>query len=382
MKNSFKPLLGILALLFVTIIPKASAQDCGCGAALAKDRIESSDEGFDYLHSLSEITESEYETIKRSGDGAFKYKIISGSANYSDFKEKVQKEIRKTELENGRQYKSSRYEARTSPIAYDAWGKCMESCNKIGLLLWIQNESKTSLALKLKYIPAPNSTAKISYTITIQHGDGSVENKTGTIVPNGFELITVTRKCGNTSEISQTNIAVKGAGYASDWLSSKFYCGIPREPKVSQTSINEIKERLSFSPLPSQHFDFKVDANKIHQCRVIYDEQVSMGSRGIDVNSNLTVLTLHYYCSHTGHKYKCWGIKDPEPKDRKWDESNPNQSYDGVITCDLEYTNGILQLKNVKPASSCQFEECGCENIVIKQLENNAKIPINIEWED
>ncbi len=227
MKNSFKSLLGIFCLLLATHMPELKAQDCGCGAALAKDKIESSDEGFDYLHSLSEINESEYETIKRSADGGFKYKIISGSASYSDFKEKVRTEIHKTELETGRQYKSTRYEARTSPIAYEAWSRCMEDCNKIGLFFWIQNESKSSLAILLKYKAGPHDPTKINYTVTIQHGNGSVETIPGTILASGTEPIAIRRKCLSDNGISQTSISVKGAGYSTNWITSKFYCGPP-----------------------------------------------------------------------------------------------------------------------------------------------------------
>ncbi|MBV6429882.1 MAG: hypothetical protein KIPDCIKN_04480 [Haliscomenobacter sp.] len=243
MKNSFNYLLGILALLLVTLIPKASAQDCGCSAALAKDRIESSDEGFDYLHSLSEITESEYEAIKRSGGGGFKFEIISGSANYADFKEKVRTEIHKTELKTGRQYNSSRYEARTSPIAYEAWGKCMESCNKTGLILWIQNESKSSLALLLKYKAGPNDPKSINYSVIIQHGNGTVETMTGRIVANGTEPIAIKRKCASENSISQTTISVKGANYSSDWITSKFYCGSPPPPSCGDVNYNEVNKK-------------------------------------------------------------------------------------------------------------------------------------------
>lgn len=225
MKNSITIFFGVITILVATVHTEIKAQDCGCGAALIKDKIESSDEGFEYYHFLEEIDEYQYEQIKKSASANGKYKLIKGSANYSEFREKVNESIRRTETETGLQYKSNYYEVRTNPIAYEYWGKCMESCNKIGLILWIQNESKSSLALLLKYKAGPHDPTSINYIVTIQHGNGTIETIPGKIVANGTEPIAIKRKCASENGISQTTMSVKGAGYSSDWITSKFHCG-------------------------------------------------------------------------------------------------------------------------------------------------------------
>jgi hypothetical protein len=218
--------LGLFFLLFAKIY----SQNCGCEGALAQDKIESSAEGFQYLHALNEIDVTQYDQIKKSTGGSLKYKLIEGSLNYSDFKDKLKKEILKTETETKSQYSISYYEVRTNPIAYKSWIECMENCNQTGLILLIQHETKNSLTFLLKYRPAPGNYDTLNYTVGIVHYDGSVADIQGKIIPMGTEPISVQRKCDPKNEITETLVSVKGAGYSTNWNSSKFYCETPPPP--------------------------------------------------------------------------------------------------------------------------------------------------------
>lgn len=229
MKKKIQLSVFVLLLLCAFYI-NVSAQDCGCDAALAKDRIEQSEEGFEHLYYLSQIENNEYEQLKKSAEGNYKYKLLKASANYSDFKEKVKNEIKKTELETGYQYKSNYYESRTSPIAYEAWGRCMELCAGKGLILWISDEDENTIALKLRYNPPPNSS-KINFTVAINHANGSSEKTVGVIDLNGTQTIYVNRRCGTKNGHTKTFVSVNGGGYSPD-LTSKYFCGTPPTPPL------------------------------------------------------------------------------------------------------------------------------------------------------
>jgi|GEM_PF-6564703 len=225
MKKSFQFLIGTTIILVSFLATSIRAQDCGCGAALVKDKIVHSEEGFDYLHSLLYIDISNYEEIKKSFSGSGQYGIIGGSASVADLKKNINEAIKRTEVETGQQYKSSYYESQTSPIAYEAWSRCMELCVGKGLFLWISDEDENTIVLKLKYNPPPNSS-KINFTLEIKHANGSTEQKTDVIGLNETKTIYVKRGCGSKNGHTKTYISINGGGYSSD-RTSKYYCGTP-----------------------------------------------------------------------------------------------------------------------------------------------------------
>lgn len=66
MKKSFIVQLGTLSSWLASFTLEIKAQDCVCVADLAKDKIEASDEGFEYFHYLEDIDEYQNEQIMKS----------------------------------------------------------------------------------------------------------------------------------------------------------------------------------------------------------------------------------------------------------------------------------------------------------------------------
>ncbi|WP_121812000.1 hypothetical protein [Mucilaginibacter kameinonensis] len=159
LKRNLSSSLYLTTGVLILTCTQLKAQDCSaCNEALRKDVFKYSQNAFTYSKYLENITEHEYNELKRDLSTSATIPIpaisaiVKGSLDYSDFLKKIHDYSLKIEKE---QFGSSQvdYEVyRTEPVAYEAWTKCMLECNgKSGVFLIKSYDTEATAVYTLKY---------------------------------------------------------------------------------------------------------------------------------------------------------------------------------------------------------------------------------------
>lgn len=289
MKNIGFKIIILLTIFFCQDVTAQNDQ-CGCSVALKKDYLVSSKETFESLHYLENISEKEFNEIKNSGGVQGSYGLIGGSANFNEFKKNVTDKIKSTEIQTSKIYKASSFEYRTNPIVYQYWENCMVSCNGVGAYLWLKEETKTHLLLRLRYKASPGIGGNANYNLTINYSD-KTEIKSGRIRANADINISIPKRCDTIFQKSEISIsAIVGNSYSTDFIVSKFYCGTPPIEKCKSEIVIKASDYIDGTGIAeNKYYGEHVITNNAPGGRSQYNKAIYVFNSGKGCLYNLNI---------------------------------------------------------------------------------------------
>lgn len=218
-----------------------------CNAALRNDILLQSGSLYESASFLQTVSEQEFMEFKRNASAGISIPIlsdlVSASADYAEFQKKIRnftQEIRSSWQRSSQyDYKS----VRTSPIAYDQWGKCMENClQRPGLVLIKTKENEIFGSFKVKYIPGPNDPNTVRINISIA-SENSTKDTVITLNKNGHDIIDFRRTYTNGLSKTKIKASIKRS-YAEEIESD--YAKIPQNRVQSIDYKYEVKTSIPF----------------------------------------------------------------------------------------------------------------------------------------
>ena len=235
------------------LVAQPKSDDCGCGAALAKDtRFVISRDKQAYAF-LSLIDEKLFEEFKADSSATIGIPIAKGlldaSGDFNVFNQKRKEYFEKVGYTANRDQEYIELQTVTSEVAYPFWSKCVESCatNKIGLYAWKAKDTPDRTTVIVYYHGAPGSPpAKIDSSVKGGKVDGAVIGKLfakDTLILNNGSLAVIIEK------VPKTNLdaTVSAGGFVdtifSGWLDeSSNNTGVLKleRPSIVDTQVDDV----------------------------------------------------------------------------------------------------------------------------------------------
>ncbi|WP_322418909.1 hypothetical protein [Mesorhizobium huakuii] len=178
------------------------------------------------LSYLSEMSKGQYDEAKKNYSGSGSYGMVSGSANYDDFRKRINTELKRTKLDTSSKYYSSWATSALDKNGLKAYRECLHATGGFYATISALDKDRAvlsvdwTLPLNVKSIPAPTITSysniKNIADVKAQLGSGAWSS------PKDFNIIV--RKA-NPSE--PADIGIKGGD-------SSFVIDIPPEVEVKE----------------------------------------------------------------------------------------------------------------------------------------------------
>jgi hypothetical protein len=136
----------------------------------------------------------EYDNAKRSASGSGSYGLISGSANWSDAKEKALRIAEATKFNSESSYASNYFAQQISGKAMDGYMKCLDSDKEVpGMHVWFDHRLGDYFTFKAFWVGADTSVGAASWQQEPFVDVGKVVSKPDTWTKGTTEEIVVKR---------------------------------------------------------------------------------------------------------------------------------------------------------------------------------------------
>lgn len=137
---------------------------------------------------------------------------------------------------------------------------------------------------------------------------------------------------------------------------------------ATDSSIVKLKKILTMSSGVPRNRVWSPAAHS--NCRVTAIE--SINPQTLSINNTITKLSYQFTCIRDKASYNCGGGWTP----------GKNDTYNSILTADLNYINGVLYITNIKISPDRSDAETNCQIDIVNHIKSFSGIVIDLTFKD